>query len=194
MNFTGLNIGFALTGSFCTLDQAFPQIQKLIDLGASVWPVVSETVKTTDTRFGSSEYFLDKLENMTGKKVISSIKEAEPIGPKKMLDIMIIAPCTGNTISKLSYGVIDTAVTMAAKSHLRNGRPLLIALSTNDALGSSAKNIGQLLNYKNVYFVPYSQDDPENKNNSMISDFDLIADSVQCALGGKQIQPLIFGN
>jgi dipicolinate synthase subunit B len=194
MNFTGLNVGFALTGSFCTLNQVFPHIQNLIDLGANILPIVSETVKTTDTRFGSCEYFLDKFESMTGKKIISSIKEAEPIGPNKLLDILIIAPCTGNTIAKIANGITDTAVTMAAKAHLRNGRPLLIAMATNDALGNSAKNIGQLLNCKNVFFVPYRQDDPINKNNSMVSDFNLIADSAQYALGNTQIQPIILGS
>lgn len=191
MSLEALSVGFALTGSFCTLERAVKEVGTLKAMGLNVFPVMSEMVYNTDTRFGSADYFKHKLHEYTGNEIIASVKDAEPIGPKKLFDALIIAPCTGNTLAKLAGGITDTSVTMAAKAHLRNGRPVIIAVSTNDALGASARNIGQLMNVKNIYFVPYGQDDPVNKHNSMVADFTLIADTLEHALSGKQIQPVI---
>lgn len=192
MNLEGLVVGFAVTGSFCTLDKAMEQVQALVDAGASVVPIMSEMTSSTDTRFGSADYFRTQMQEMSKRTVISSIKDAEPIGPKKLLDALVIAPCTGNTISKLANGITDTCVAMATKAHLRNNRPVLIAVSTNDALGTSARNIGQLLNAKNIYFVPFRQDAPEGKQNSMVADFSLTVPALKDALDGKQLQPVVF--
>ena len=192
MNLEGLVVGFAVTGSFCTLDKAIEQVQALVDAGASVVPIMSEMTSSTDTRFGSADYFRTQMQEMSKRTVISSIKDAEPIGPKKLLDALVIAPCTGNTISKLANGITDTCVAMATKAHLRDNRPVLIAVSTNDALGTSARNIGQLLNAKNIYFVPFRQDAPEGKQNSMVADFSLTVPALKDALDGKQLQPVVF--
>lgn len=192
MELKGLRTGFALTGSFCTFSAVLPEIEKLVKEGAEVFPIMSENAFSTDTRFGSAENFREKIENITGKKIIKTISEAEPIGPKKLLDIMLIAPCTGNTISKLANGITDTAVTMAAKAGLRNENPLVIAVSTNDGLGASAKSIGMLLNSKNVYFVPFTQDDPEKKKNSLVARMELIVPAVKLAAEGKQLQPVLY--
>ena len=192
MNLEGLVVGFAVTGSFCTLDKAIEQVQALVDAGASVVPIMSEMTSSTDTRFGSADYFRTQMQEMSKRTVISSIKDAEPIGPKKLLDALVIAPCTGNTISKLANGITDTCVAMATKAHLRNNRPVLIAVSTNDALGTSARNLGQLLNAKNIYFVPFRQDAPEGKQNSMVADFSLTVPALKDALDGKQLQPVVF--
>lgn len=185
-------IGFALCGSFCTLKTAIEQIKALKELGHNVLPIMSETVYNTDTRFGTAAEFISRVEEISGNKIIHTIKEAEPIGPKALLDLLIIAPCTGNTLAKLAYGITDTSVTMAAKAHLRNERPLLIAVSTNDALAAAGKNIGTLLNYKNIYFVPFSQDMPEGKPRSAIADFSLIPGAAVAALNSRQLQPIIF--
>ncbi|NJD01087.1 MAG: dipicolinate synthase subunit B, partial [Ruminiclostridium sp.] len=163
----GVKIGFALTGSFCTFAKVMPELEKLVSEGADIIPVISETVDKYDTRFGKADEWKAKIEGVTGKKIIRTIVEAEPIGPKSMLDILIVAPCTGNTLGKLANGITDTAVTMAAKAHLRNGKPLVLAISTNDGLGTNAKNLGILLNAKNLYFVPFGQDDPVKKCNSL---------------------------
>lgn len=187
----GIKVGFAMCGSFCTFSKALEQMEKLILLGYDVIPIMSFNAYSTDTRFGKAEDFRKKIEDMCGKKIISSIKDAEPIGPKKMTDIMLIAPCTGNTLAKLSYAITDTPVTMAAKSHLRQNKPLLLSIATNDALGASAQNIGRLLNVKHVYFVPFSQDDAEKKPNSLVAHFDFIPSSLEYALSEKQIQPII---
>ncbi len=184
-------IGFAICGSFCTHKSAIEQIKILCDRGFDVTPIVSETVYSTDTRFGNAADFIKEIEEITGKKCIHTIKDAEPIGPKSLFDLLLIAPCTGNTLGKLANGITDTSVTMAAKAHLRNERPLLIAVSTNDALGASAKNIGALFNCKNIYFVPFKQDMPEKKHNSCISDFSLIPETIIKALNGVQIQPIL---
>ncbi len=184
-------IGFAMCGSFCTLSKAIDEIINLKKLNYNVIPIMSEIVYNTDTRFGKAVDFIEKIEDICSNKVIHTIPMAEPIGPKEMLDLLVIAPCTGNTLAKLSHGVTDTAVTMSAKSHLRNKRPLLIAVSTNDGLGGSAKNIGQLMNYKNIFFVPFGQDDPIKKSNSLIADFKQIPESVRLALKGQQKQPII---
>ena len=185
-----IKVGFCICGSFCTIDKALAQMQKL-STKYDILPIVSEIVTKTDTRFGKAEEILKKIEDICNKKVIKSIPDAEPIGPKNMTDIMIIAPATGNTIAKLSNGIIDNTVTMAAKSHLRNSRPLVIAPCTNDALGGAAKNIGKLLNYKNYYFVPFSQDDHKLKPKSMVAHFDKIDETIELALKGIQIQPII---
>lgn len=183
-------IGFALCGSFCTFKAALGSAKALLDEGYRLIPIFSDTAYATDTRFGKAKDWVDAFETLMGSKSIHSIVQAEPIGPKALFDLMLIAPCTGNTLSKLTYGMVDTSVTMGAKSHLRNGRSLLIAPSTNDALGNAAKNIGTMLNYRNIYFVPMKQDDPENKPRSMVADFGQIPLAVKLALEGKQIQPV----
>ncbi len=185
-------IGFAICGSFCTFKTVFSEIKRLKNLGFNIIPIMSENSYTLDTRFGDAIYWRALLKEITGNDIIHTIPKAEPIGPKKLLDALIIAPCTGNTLAKLAWGVTDTCVTLAAKAHLRNGRPLLIAPSTNDALANAAKNIGTLLNYKNIYFVPYGQDSYAGKPNSMVADFSLIPDTLDAALKGVQIQPLIL--
>lgn len=184
------DIGFAMCGSFCTFSKALPQMEALLDAGHTVIPIMSENAYYTDTRFGKAKDFVYYIETLTGKKIIHSIKEAEPIGPKKMCDLIVIAPCTGNTLAKLSYGITDTPVAMAAKSHLRIGRPVLLAVATNDALGASAQNIGRLLNTKHIHFVPMSQDDPLKKPNSLVAHFDLLPKAVDKALRDEQIQPI----
>ena len=187
-----IKLGFAVCGSFCTHSEAIKQIENLVNLGYNVIPIVSETVYATDTRFGKAADFIDKIQKITNNECIHSIKDAEPIGPKALLNALIIAPCTGNTLGKLANGITDTSVTMAAKAHLRNERPLIIAISTNDALGASAKNIGALLNCKNIYFVPFNQDLPDKKHNSCIADFNLIPETIEKALNGIQIQPILI--
>lgn len=189
-----MTVGFAMCGSFCTLSKAAEQIANLIKLNYTVIPIMSEITYSTDTRFGKADDFIKRIEELCGRNVIHTITEAEPIGPQKMLDALIIAPCTGNTLGKLANGITDTSVTMAAKSHLRNGRPLIINVSTNDGLGSAAKNIGQLMNYKNIYFVPLTQDDSEKKPRSLVADFTKIPECVEQALKGVQCQPMITSN
>lgn len=192
MQLKGVRIGFALTGSFCTFDKVIPEIENLIREGADVYPVISEAVDRFDTRFGRAQDWKFKLEGITGRGIISSIVDAEPIGPRALLDIIVVAPCTGNTAAKIANAVTDTSVTMAVKAHLRNKRPVVLAISTNDGLGANAKNLGMLLNMKNVYFVPYGQDDPVKKCNSLVARFELILPTVIEALQGKQIQPLLL--
>ncbi len=187
-------IGFALTGSFCTYSKVIPEIKKLKDEGAKIIPIMSEISASTDTRFGKASDFINTIEEITGNKVIKTISEAEPIGPKKLLDALVIAPCTGNTISKLANGIADSTVTLAAKSHLRNIRPVLIAISTNDGLGNNAKNIGILANKKNIFLVPFGQDDCREKQNSLVADMELIILSLKEALDGKQLQPLLISH
>ena len=185
-----IKLGFALTGSFCTFSEVIPVVQELVALEYDVLPIMSEFAYTTDTRFGKASEFAQQLELITGNKLVHSIVEAEPIGPKKIMDALIIAPCTGNTLAKISTGVNDTCITMASKSVLRNQKPLLIAVSTNDALANSAKNIGVLLNAKNVYFIPMKQDDPQSKPRSIVADFRMIPQAVKKALKNEQIQPI----
>ena len=191
MDISYLNIGFALTGSFCTFSKVVPEIKRLTEHGAEVYPVMSEMASVTDTRFGTAQDFINEIKSITGRPIINSIKGAEPIGPKHYLDALVIAPCTGNTLAKLANGITDTPVTMAAKAHLRNGGPIVIAVSTNDGLGGSAKNIGLLMNMKNIYFVPFGQDDPVKKPNSLVADMTKIAPTLENALDGIQIQPLL---
>lgn len=191
MELEGKKIGFALTGSFCTLDKVMPQIEKLVKEGAEVFPIISESVDKLDTKFGKAEDWKKQLIDITGKKIISSIVEAEPIGPKALFDLIVVAPCTGNTLSKLANAITDTSVTMACKAHLRNSRPVVIAISTNDGLGANAKNLGLILNMKNIYLVPFGQDDPVKKTNSLVAKLELLQPTVLEALNGKQIQPVL---
>ena len=186
-----LNIGFALCGSFCTFSQVIPQLEALAKEGHNVFPIMSENAGTLDTRFGRAADHLARIEAACGRRVIATLPEAEPIGPKKLLDALVIMPCTGNTLAKLAAGIADTPVTLAAKSHLRNGRPVVIAVSTNDALGQNARNIGQLLAAKHFYFVPMRQDDSAEKPNSIVSVFERMPDTLQNALNGVQIQPIL---
>lgn len=188
-----IKIGFALTGSFCTFAKTIPHIQKLIEEGAEVFPIMSEASYNIDTRFGKAEDFINKIEEITGKKIISSITEAEPIGPESLLDVVVIVPCTGNTLAKLANAITDTTVLMAAKAHLRNNKPLVIGISTNDGLGANAKNLGLLLNAKNIFFIPFKQDAPSTKQNSIVSEMNLIVDTLSEALKGKQLQPILLG-
>lgn len=184
-------IGFAFTGSFCTFDKVIQELEKLSQIYHDITPIMSTNAATTDTRFGTADFFREKIKAVCKKNLIVTIPQAEPVGPKKLFDLLIIAPCTGNTISKLASGITDTSVTMAAKAHLRNERPLLIAPSTNDGLGANAKNLGLLLNTKHVYFVPFGQDDPFNKHNSLVADFTKIIPSIDAALNGIQLQPIL---
>ena len=186
-----MTIGFALTGSYCTYSQIFP-IMELLCRDHTVTPIFSFNAAATDSRFGCAGEHLQLTEELCGRKPILTLPEAEPIGPKKLFDILIIAPCTGNTLAKLSHGIADTPVTMAAKSQLRNGRPVLLAVSTNDALSGAAENIGRLLNQKHIYFVPFGQDDPKNKPTSMVADFGSIPLAMEQALQGRQIQPILL--
>ncbi|HOQ06744.1 MAG TPA: dipicolinate synthase subunit B [Clostridiales bacterium] len=191
MDLKGVRIGFAFTGSFCTFSSVMTELEKLSATGADITPIISYSVDKYDTRFGSSEHWKMRMEAVTGNKIIKTIIDAEPIGPKGLFDILVVAPCTGNTLAKLANGITDTPVTMACKAHLRNGRPLLLAPSTNDGLGINARNIGLLQNCKNVYFVPYRQDDPQKKCNSLVARFDLIIPAIQAALEGKQLEPVL---
>ena len=184
-------VGFALCGSFCTHREVLQELEVICREYETVLPIASHVCQTTDTRFGKAEDFLAQLEHLTGHTVVGSIPEAEPIGPKKLLDVLVIAPCTGNTLAKLAAGVTDTPVTMAAKAHLRNDRPVVVAVATNDGLSAAAKNIGELLVRKNYYFVPFGQDDPERKPCSLMADFSLSGETVQAALAGRQLQPIL---
>ena len=187
---SGLRVGFAVCGSFCTFAQAFLELEELVCSGCEVTPIMSHNAYSLDTRFGTAQQHAARLYEITGKTVLHEITQTEPIGPKKMFDVLVVAPCTGNTLAKLASGINDTPVCMAVKSHLRNQRPVVIAVSTNDALSGSAKNIGMLRNYKNFYFVPMQQDDSENKPFSMIADFKMIPQTILEALEGRQIQPV----
>lgn len=188
-----LRIGYALTGSFCTFDRTFAAARELANLGHSLTPICSFNSYSLSTRFGTAEENRRTLESICGRQIIHTIEEAEPIGPKKMLDIIVVAPCTSNTLAKLASGVNDTPVTMAVKSHLRNNRPVLIAISTNDALAAAAKNIGALQNYRNYFFLPYRQDDTIKKPASMVADFSLMRQAVEYAMRGEQLQPIVLG-
>lgn len=187
-----MKIGYALTGSFCTVGRSLSELEKLMSTYGEIVPIVSEAIANTDTRFGKAKDMLNRLKELCGTSPISSIIEAEPLGPKLPLDAMIICPCTGNTIAKLSNGITDSTVTMAAKAHLRCDRPLVIAVSTNDALSQNLKNIATLLQRKSVYFVPFRQDSPNGKPHSLISDFSLLQQTLENALRGVQLQPLLI--
>ena len=187
-----ITLGYAFCGSFCTIKQSFEALKELVKSGITVKPIMSQIVYTTDTRFGKAEELIKNVEELCGQKIIHDITAAEPIGPKNLLDIIVVSPCTGNTLAKTALGITDTSVTMSVKAHLRNDKPVVLALATNDALGASAKNIGLLHNTKNIYFVPYKQDDPFSKNNSLVCDFTLIPKTVEAALQGRQLQPVIL--
>ena len=186
-----MNIGFAMTGSFCTFSAVFPIIEILTE-SYNIIPILSVSAATIDSRFGEGKKFVEKLEATTNNRCLTGIADVEPIGPKKLLEALIIAPCTGNTLAKLSHSIADTPVTMAAKSHLRNGRPIIVAISTNDALAGAAENIGRLLPRKNYYFVPFGQDDPIGKPTSIVANFNLIPQTLSAALSGSQLQPIII--
>ncbi len=186
-------IGFALCGSFCTHEAALKALRTLTEIYETVAPIVSETAAASDTRFGAASDLLEKVKALTGRDAIQSITDAEPIGPKKLLDALVIAPATGNTIAKLANGITDSAVTMAAKAHLRNDRPIVIALSSNDGLSAGARNIGELLVRKNYYFVPFGQDNAKTKPTSLVADFAKLPETLDAALRGRQIQPLLLG-
>lgn len=187
-----LTIGYALTGSFCTFSKSLKELKVLVDKGYNIVPIMSKNSYTMDTRFGKAEEIKKEIKEITGKEIIHTIEEAEPIGPKSLLDALVVAPATGNTIAKVANGVNDTCVTMAIKSHLRNSKPVIIAVSTNDALSGSAINIGKLMNTKNIYFVPMSQDNYLKKPTSLVADFSLIEQTVLYAMNKEQIQPLFI--
>lgn len=185
-----MTIGFALCGSFCTFSRIFPVMEELAGSN-KILPILSDAAFSTDTRFGSAGQHILRISEICGTQPIHQITEAEPIGPKQLLDALIVAPCTGNTLAKIAHGIADGPVTMAVKSHLRNGRPVIISVSTNDGLGAAAENIGRLLVRKNIYFVPFRQDDPKNKPNSLVAVEHLIPQTLLHALEGKQIQPVL---
>lgn len=189
---SNLTVGFALCGSFCTFSSVINEMENLKNRGFEIVPIMSFNAYSTDTRFGKAEEHIERIEKICNRKIIATIPDAEPIGPRKMLDVLLIEPCTGNTVAKLANGITDTPVTLAAKSHLRNGRPLLIAISTNDALSGSAANIGKLINTNNVFFVPFSQDSPDGKPRSMIADFSKTEEAILQAADKKQLQPIVF--
>ncbi|MEE4569743.1 dipicolinate synthase subunit B [Paenibacillus polymyxa] len=191
MSWQGKTVGYAITGSHCTFEEVMPVIQRFVNEGAKVVPIISNTVLTTDTRFGTSQSWQKQLKDITGNDIISTIVEAEPLGPSQMLDVLVIAPLTGNSMSKLANAMTDSPVLMAAKAQLRNGRPLLLAISTNDGLGLNAANIAKLLVAKNIFFVPFGQDNPVKKPNSLVANMELIPEAAYEALQGKQIQPMI---
>jgi dipicolinate synthase subunit B len=191
MDVKGKHIGFGLTGSHCTYDAVVPQIQKLVDLGAKVTPFVTHTVQNTTTRFGAGTDWLAKITEITGTEAVDSIVKAEPFGPKTPLDCMVIAPLTGNSISKLANAMTDSAVLMAAKATLRNQSPILLGISTNDGLGLNGMNIMKLLGAKNIYFIPFGQDDPVRKQNSLVAHMDLLVEAVEQALEKRQLQPVL---
>ncbi|MDF2608823.1 MAG: dipicolinic acid synthetase, subunit [Lachnospiraceae bacterium] len=191
MDLANKSIGIALTGSFCTFDNVFQEVEHLLDKEANIYSIFSFNSQKINSRFGNASDFIDKMISLTGNSPIMTIEDAEPIGPKNYLDILAIIPCTGNTLAKLANGITDTPVLMAAKAHLRNGKPLVISVSTNDALSMNLKNIGTLLNTKNVYFIPFGQDNPMTKPNSMIAHTNLLIETLENALDGKQLQPVV---
>lgn len=188
----GLRIGYAMTGSFCTFRQSFEQAEILMEYGAELIPIMSENSAAISTRFGTAQENIGKLKSITGKDIIMSIADAEPIGPKDMTDIMAVVPCTSNTAAKLASSVTDTAVTMAVKSHLRRGKPVVLAIASNDSLMGSAKNLGELFNRKNFFFVPMTQDDWINKPASLVAEFSMLPQAIEAALNGIQLRPIIY--
>ncbi len=192
MRLEGKKIGFAITGSHCTIEEIIPEIEKIVNQGAEVLPIMSETVLNDKTRFGSPEKWTKKMKKVTGQKIIDSVVKAEPIGPQKLLDLLIVAPCTGNTLAKIANGIIDETVIMAAKAQLRNQNPVLISISTNDGLGLNFKNLSELINTENIFFVPFGQDNPSDKPNSLVSRSDLLVEAAEKALNDKQLQPVLI--
>ena len=186
-----LTVGYAMCGSYCTFEKAIAALETVQREFGNVIPIMSENAASTDSRFGTAEGFKQRIREICGRDVIATIRDAEPIGPKALLDVLVIAPCTGNTLAKMAAGITDSSVTMAAKAHLRNGRPVVIAVSTNDGLTASGKNIGQLLNRRNVYFVPFYRDDPVKKTASLAADLDLLPEAIRAAISGVQLQPVL---
>ena len=186
-----IRVGYALCASYCTFEKAIEALARVRREYRDVTPIMSEKAYSTDTRFGDAAGFVERIEALCGKRVIHTIKDAEPIGPGALFDVLVIAPCTGNTLAKIACGITDSSVTMAAKAHMRNGRPVLVGVSTNDALSVNARNIGALLDRKNVYFIPFYQDDPLGKPASLIADFDAMEAAIDAALAGRQLQPLL---
>lgn len=191
MELNGKNIGVAFTGSFCTYKKSFSELEKMVAAGAKVQTIFSDAAQSIDSRFGEADAFMERAGEITGKKPFLTIRESEAVGPSAMFDLMVIMPCTGNTIAKLANGITDSPVLMAAKAHLRNDRPLVLCMASNDALGMNMKNIGILMNAKNVYFVPFSQDDPVKKPNSLVAHFGRLMDTMKLALEGRQLQPVL---
>lgn len=191
MDIKGKKIGIALTGSFCTFEKMFTELQKLKDAGADIYPILSDASQTIESRFGTPDAYVTKVKEITGKDPIVSIPGAEPIGPKAYLDALAILPCTGNTAAKLANGITDTPVLMAAKAHMRNSKPLVISISTNDGLGMNLKNIGLLCNSKNIYFVPFGQDNYKTKPNSLVAHVELLIPTLEMALEHRQYQPIL---
>lgn len=192
MELSRKKIGFALTGSFCTIDEVLPVMKTLRGEGAELMPIFSNSVYEWDTRFFTAKDLIDKVYDICGRLPLHTIPDVEPIGPKKLLDLLVIAPCTGNTLAKMTGGIVDTPALMAAKSTLRNGQPVVLAISTNDGLANSSKNIGALSNMRNIYFVPYEQDSPKGKPNSLVARMELIPETCRLALEGRQIQPVLY--
>ncbi|NLJ41656.1 MAG: dipicolinate synthase subunit B [Clostridiales bacterium] len=192
MDLAGLKVGFCICGSFCTFETIIPEIKKLVIKGANVVPVFSKPAYSWDTRFFSASEFRTIIESITGENIVHSIIDAERFGPDNKMDIMVVAPCTGNTMAKLANGITDSAVTMACKAHLRNNNPVVLAIATNDGLGANARNIGALLNRKNFYFVPFGQDEPCTKSNSLVAKFEMLLSTMAEAVNGRQIQPLLI--
>ena len=192
MNLKGKNVGVAFTGSYCTFDKIFPEIERLISEGANIYTIFSERSQVTNTRFGEADMWLKKAKELTGHDPITTIVEAEKLGPNNLLDIIIIAPCTGNTLAKMANAITDSSVLMAAKGLLRNEKPVVFAISTNDALSNNLKNIGLLINVKNVFFVPFGQDNYKGKPYSMVAHFDLMLPTIEAALENRQLQPIIL--
>ena len=188
----GLRIGYAMTGSFCTFSRSFEQAERLVEMGAELLPIMSEHAAGTDTRFGNASDNLRRFSEICGREVITTISEAEPIGPKSLADIMVVAPCTSNTAAKLAGSITDTAVTMAVKSQLRSGKPVLLAIASNDALMGSARNLGELFSRKDYYFVPMLQDDVEKKPSSLVAEFGMIPQAIEAAMKGIQLRPIIY--
>lgn len=192
MDLRGKTVGIGLTASHCTFEEVIPAIQQMVQDGIRVIPVVSYSLQNTDTKYGKAKDWMRKLEEITGEQLITNIVEAEPLGPEKLFDVMVVAPCTGNTLSKLANAITDGPVMMAVKATLRNRRPVVLAISTNDALGMNAQNLAKLLAAKQFYFVPFGQDAPEEKPTSMVARMDLIRSTCEAALDGKQLQPMII--
>ena len=192
MEVVGKKIGFVLTGSFCTFSKTIPKIKELVKKGADVLPIMSYNSYNMDTKFGKAQDFIDEVQEITNKKIIHTIQDAEPIGPKKLTDLMVVAPCSGNTMAKLAKDIIDGPSTMAVKSHLRNDRPVVIAVSTNNGLGANLVNIGKLLIRKQYYFVPFKQDNPITKPRSIVYDFEYLIKTIEYALDGEQISPILL--
>ena len=191
-NLDGLNLGVALCGSFCTFSKTIVLIEELVNKGLNVFPIMSFNAYNTCTRFGKPEDIINKIETLTGKTIIHTIVDAEPLGPKGILDAILVAPCTGNTLAKMTYGITDTPVLLAAKSLMRNGRPIIIALATNDGIGGNLKNIGYMINKKDIYFVPLGQDDTVKKPYSLVADFSRTISTIEFALNDQQIQPVFI--